>query len=374
MRHLALALPLSCLLACSSAPPGPGAAENEWGERLSADEEARDKEIAGLSVAVLKRERSAVAGVMTRDVHAKAHGCVRAEFTVEQGLPADYRAGVFSEPGRAYPAWIRFSNGSSKIQPDKTGDARGMAIKLMGVPGEKLLEGERTAGTQDFLLITHDAFFVKDGKDYAEFFRRLERGSNPAWFFFGRLPWRWKEFRAASRLVSRGKAMTDPLRGPYFSATPYLFGERGVVKYAARPCEPRPARRNARAGSPDYLRLNMAESLDPEKGTAACLRFLVQRRTEPAAMPVEDSRVPWDEGISPFVPVATIRIPPQSFGGDKAERFCENLSFTPWHSLPAHRPLGGINRTRKAVYEAVSAFRHEANGEKRREPEPDDAP
>lgn len=44
-----------------------------------------------------------------------------------------------------------------------------MAIKLMGVEGQKLLEGEKDARTQDFLLITHDAFFIKDAKDYLEF-------------------------------------------------------------------------------------------------------------------------------------------------------------------------------------------------------------
>lgn len=374
MRKTGLGLLLACGVGCSGSPAVPPPAENGYGESVSPGEEALDREIAALSVAVLKKERAAIAGVMTRDVHAKAHGCVRAEFTVDPGLPADLREGVFAEPGRTYAAWIRFSNGSSKIQPDKKADARGMAIKLMGVAGDKLMDGEKKAGTQDFLLITHDAFFVKDGKDYADFFRRLERGSNPAWFFFGRLPWRWKEFRAASKLVSRGKAMTDPLQGPYFSATPYLLGERSVVKYSARPCAPRPPRPNALSGSPDYLRLNMARSLDPKEGAPACLRFLVQRRTEPAAMPVEDSRVPWDEARSPFIPVATITIPAQSFDGGKHARFCENLSFTPWHSLPAHRPLGGINRTRKAVYEAVSAFRHEANGETRREPEAGEGP
>ena len=41
---------------------------------------------------------------------------------------------------------------------------------------------------------------------------------------------------------------------------------------------------------------------------------------------------------------------------------CDNLSFNPWHSLPEHRPIGGINRLRKAVYETVSAYRHERNG------------
>ena len=46
----------------------------------------------------------------------------------------------------------------------------------------------------------------------------------------------------------------------------------------------------------------------------------------------------------------------------------ENLSFTPWHSLPEHRPIGGINRVRKAVYLAVSTLRHRLNQAPRVEP------
>ena len=118
------------------------------------------------------------------------------------------------------------------------------------------------------------------------------------------------------------------------------------------------------------MRLNLSRSLDPRAGKPACLSFLVQKRAAPESMPVEDSRIPWDQEKSAFIPVATVTVPVQEFSGEARLRFCENLSFTPWHSLPAHRPLGNINRTRKAVYEAVSAFRHEANGEPRVEPAP----
>ena len=71
-----------------------------------------------------------------RDAHAKPHGCVLATFDVNTGLPNELRQGVFV-PGKRYQAWIRFSNGSSEISPDKDKDARGMAIKLIGVAGEK---------------------------------------------------------------------------------------------------------------------------------------------------------------------------------------------------------------------------------------------
>lgn len=378
MRKISLVFILSLIYGCSSEPTvsggAPAAHENEFGERMSPEEGVLNNGIADLSVSTLKKERGEGKGPMTRDVHAKAHGCVRAKFTINNDLPAEYRAGVFAEPGKEYPAWIRFSNGSAKVQPDGKGDARGMAIKLMDVEGDKLLENERKARTQDFLLISHDAFFVKDGKDYADFFRRIARGSNPAWFFFGRLPWRWKEFRAASQLIKKGKSMANPLFFRYFSATPYLLGEKHVVKYAVQPCTVNPDLRNHFSDSPDYLRLNMSKFLNVKEGTPACFQFMVQRRSERGAMPVEDSRVPWDQEKSAFVPVATLTIPVQEFDGEGSMRFCENLSFTPWHSLPAHRPLGNINRTRKVVYEAVSAFRCEFNGVSRREPAPEESP
>ena len=373
-RRLISGLLLISMIGCASTPTGGGKAkgvvENEFGERIPPDEGALNQEIADLSVALLKKSGGAAGkGPMTRDVHAKHHGCVRAIFAVNKDVPEEFRVGVFSGPGKEYAAWIRFSNGSPMIQDDKKKDARGMAIKLMGVEGDKVLENEREAKTQDFVLISHDAFFVKDGKDYADFIRRIERGSNPAWFFFGRLPWRWTEFSAARQLAKRGGKIINPLFAPYFSATPYLLGGKNVVKYSARPCAENPDIKNSSSDSPDYLRLNMAKYLDAQGGKSACFRFMVQKRVEPETMPVEDSRVPWEQLKSRFIPVATVTIPVQEFSSERQMRFCENLSFTPWHSLPAHRPLGNINRTRRQVYEAISKFRHESNHESRHEPD-----
>ena len=76
----------------------------------------------------------------------------------------------------------------------------------------------------------------------------------------------------------------------------------------------------------------------------------------------------WDEARSPPIEVAMIRIPRQRSDGAAQQAFCENLSFTPWHSLPEHRPIGGINRVRKAVYLAVSTLRHRLNQAPRVEP------
>ena len=89
--------------------------------------------------------------LVRRDAHPKHHAVVRGEFVVSGDVPDDLKHGIFATPGRV-PAWIRFSNGSPLVRPDRRRDQRGCAIKLVGIPGPKLLEHERDAVTQDFLL------------------------------------------------------------------------------------------------------------------------------------------------------------------------------------------------------------------------------
>ena len=77
--------------------------------------------------------------------------------------------------------------------------------------------------------------------------------------------------------------------------------------------------------------------------------FAVQLQTDADAMPIEDPVQEWSEAASPFRKVATIRILKQDFDSDKQRAFGENLSYSPRHSLPEHRPLGGVNRTQNRV-------------------------
>ena len=148
----------------------------------------------------------------------------------------------------------------------------------------------------------------------------------------------------------------------YWSVTPYLFGDI-PCKFSAKPCGSAFAF-NERQG-PNFLRDNLAKSLATAEAT---FDFCVQLRTKPEAMPVEDPRIEWREADSPFIPIARITIPRQTFETAEQTAFCENLSFTPWHGLDAHRPLGGINRARRVVYETISRLRHDINGTAREEP------
>ncbi len=286
---------------------------------------------------------------MRRDAHPKMHGVVRAEFTVEPDLPPEWRVGVFRQAA-TYEAWIRYSNQNAEIQSDLKGDIRGMAVKLMGVPGEKLLEQDRHATTHDFILISTPVFVTRDVAQFDALIKAMMAGILPMLWFFA------THWRATWNLVSAMKKIGNPLALRYWSTTPYLFGS-AAVKYSAIPKTPIDDCIPVNAG-PDYLREAMVERLG--RGEVS-FDFLAQKQLDAETMPIEDPGVAWSEAASPFFKLATIRIPMQEFDSAAQREFGENLSFNPWHCLPEHRPLGGINRARRIVYETISRFRHGRN-------------
>ena len=329
------------------------------------DEEAAIQKIEQITLQKLAQDYPGNTKPVRRDQHPKSHGCVKAEFTVHNNLPEKLRCGIFKEP-RTYNAWIRFSSSAPSIQPDIKKDAHGMAIKLVGVEGEKVLEAEKHEKTHDFILANNQAFFVRSTADYIIFADAFAKNKLLS-FFFRWNPFKWKLHELKSMLSATQKSVSNPLQIQYWSQTPYKLGNY-AVKYSAKPhssqSDPIPA-----SPSFNYLEEAMAKQLADED---AYFDFMIQVQTDPVKMPVEDATIIWDESLSPFEKVATIRIPSQVFNTPERLEFAENLSFTPWHALPEHRPLGSTNRVRRKVYEAVSKLRHERNDEPRREPTGDE--
>ena len=268
-----------------------------------------------------------------------------------RSLPESLAKGLFARPA-TYGAWIRFSNGSGKPAPDKEGDGRGMAIKVLGVAGSR-------TGTQDFIMINNPTFFVRDAIDYVTF----NRDANPFKYFVPDLnPLHARLHDMLTALAIAGRKVSNPLNSQYWSMTPYLYGDR-PCKYSARPVgAPSPFEDRSTA---DFLRDNLVKALDAGD---AVFDFCIQLQNDEEAMPVEDPTVVWCEDDAAFVPVARLTIARQGFDTPERRAFGENLSFTPWHGLDAHRPLGGINRVRRAVYETVSRLRHDLNGAVNAEP------
>ena len=295
-----------------------------------------------------------------RDAHAKSHGCVSAEFIVGDDLDDSLRHGIFRAP-RTYQAWIRFSSGALQVQSDTIRGVHGMAIKLLGVEGDKILTQERTERTQDFLMANNEVFFVRNALDYLDFTACLEAGRLPRFFLdWNPTRWRLKELLIAS--LATYKRVASPLEVQYWSQTPYKLGD-SAMKFTARPSSARIAKPSSQ--SENYLEEAMARRLTRDD---FWFDFLVQRQVNPFTMPIEDATVAWDRSLSPLRKVASVRIPRQEFVFAKRKMFDESLSYTPWHALPDHRPLGGINRARREVYTSISILRHLHNGARREEP------
>jgi catalase len=310
---------------------------------------------------------SGVAGAVPqpyrRDVHSKTHGCLKATFTVPDNLDSALRFGLFANPGR-YQTWIRFSSGKEYPQADSVHDARGMAIKVMGVKGRKLLEddGLPPAGTQDFPLMNATQFFIRNITEYAEFTKYLGSGlgvrANYGYFLGGftldARKWHLHEMMLAKKTLK--PAPDSLLNTQFYSVSAFRLGPQEYVKYSARPCKEASAAHVDRS-DPNFLRQEMVKRL--ASGTA-CFDFMVQLQVPGKDMPVEDTTVEWSEDDSPFLPVARLEIPSQQFEANND--LCEGLAFNPWHSLPEHRPVGVMNRIRKAVYLEVSRYRRQTNG------------
>ncbi|WP_083398571.1 catalase family protein [Nitrosomonas communis] len=296
-----------------------------------------------------------------RHVHTKAHGCVLADFQVNKTLRDEHQHGIF-QPSARYKAWIRFSNGGSDpTAEDKEGDGRGMAIKLMGVPGVKLLTDENY--TQDFMMINHPVFFINDPQKYLSLIQARSSSS-----LLTRLSAPLSLGIEGSIIAAKisGKKIGNPLYSRYWSMVPYQLGSgvnRRAMKYSAKPCiQMDNTLPSARPQDPNYLRTAMQQHLSTHD---ACFEFLIQTRDTStptgAALSVEMSTSEWEESVAPFFKIATITIPKQDFDKPAQHKFCENLSYTPWHSVSEHRPLGGVNRIRKVVYSSIANLRRSMN-------------
>jgi hypothetical protein len=343
-RHSAAALVLAVLLAsCGGGAP--------------ADETETIQKLIELSKETLRQRHET--GPTERFNQPRHTGCLRADFNVEANLPVELQVGLFSQPG-SYPTWIRLANASA--EPDTEEDFRGMSLKLMRVEGPKLVGA---SSTQDFVLNSHPVLFVGTPEDFLKFIDK-SLNSSPILFFLNPFDLHLKELG----IVRAGRQHhAGHLAIPYWSTTPYSLGPDRVVKYAAKPCGGVTAEL-VEDPTDGYLRDAMRGQL---ASGGACFEFMVQFQTDPESMPIEDATVEWDESVAPFHKVATVEIPPQPFESAAQTEFCENLAFNPWNSLAEHRPMGGLNRARKDLYQELAAFRHERNGVSYSEPTGDEA-
>ncbi|HEY2815726.1 MAG TPA: catalase family protein [Casimicrobiaceae bacterium] len=304
-------------------------------------------------------------GGFERGGNTKTHGIVRGEFIVHDDLAPNLRRGIFAEP-RTYRAWVRFSGPGPYITPDIDDVGfMSISIKLMGVPGPKLMDEEKF--TQDMFGVSPPTFVTPDTDANAQL--QIESVKNASIFYF-------VNFHRSHvlDLIMQSlwiKTQSSPFEAPYFSCVPYLLGEGQAMQYSVWPKSNKRTRIPRLPFRPpdDYLRNAMVAAL-----TAGDVEFDIrlQLQTDPHLMPIENNAVLWPERLSPRISVATLRLPRQQFDSPAQTAFARRLSYNPWHCIAEHRPLGNQSRARKQMYWMLSELRHSMNQAPRYEPTGDE--
>jgi len=304
-------------------------------------------------------------GGFERGGNTKTHGIVRGEFIVHDGLPANLRYGIYAQP-HTDRAWVRFSGPGPYITPDIDDVGfMSISIKLMGVPGPKLMDEEKF--TLDMFGVSTPTFVTPDTKANAQL--QIESVKNASIFYFLNLHRSHVlDFIMQSLWI---KTQSSPFEAPYFSCVPYLLGEGQAMQYSVWPKTTKrtPIPRLPFRPPDDYLRDAMVATL-AEEDVEFDIRLQLQ--TDSHLMPIENNAVLWPERLSPRISAATLRIPRQKFNSPAQMEFAKRLSYNPWHCIAEHRPLGNQSRARRRMYWELSKLRHTMNDVPHYEPTGDE--
>lgn len=304
-----------------------------------------------------------------RSVHAKSHGLLTGELVVPDDLPRELAQGIFARAGR-FPLVMRLSTVPGDILDDSVSTPRGMAIKILGVEGERL-PGSTGDSTQDFVMVNGPAFSAPNAKKFAGTLKLVgattdrAEGAKKALSAVLRGTERLIEAfggKSSTLLALGGQPETNPLGDTYYSQVPIRFGDF-VVKVSVAPRSPNltaltDAELNVN-GKPNGLRDAMVEHFASQGGE---WDLRVQFCTDTEAMPIEDASVVWPEEKSPYIDVARIVLPPQpAWDTARQQAIDDGLAFSPWHGVVAHRPLGSVMRARRVAYSVMAKFRAHHN-------------
>lgn len=338
-------------------------------EQIPADEAETTQELVKTLRSIIETT-SADYGHAVRSVHAKSHGLLQGELIVPDGLPPELAQGAFARAG-TFPVVMRFSTNPGDILDDKVSTPRGLALKIIGVEGERL-PGAEGQVTQDFVMQNALAFTAATPKAFLTTLKALARTTDKAPGMKQALS---AVLRGAESAVEAlggesgtlkslgGHPKTNLLGETYTTVVPVLYGSY-YGKIAIVPESPElVALKDAPVDlddKPNGLREAVNEFFATTGGE---WDVRVQLATDIEKMPVEDASKTWSEEESPYVTVARIRVAPQPAWTDaRSKAVDDGLAFSPWHGLSAHRPIGGVQRSRKPAYEMSSGFRGQFNG------------
>jgi hypothetical protein len=338
-------------------------------EQIGPDEDQTIRELAD-TLLLISEKTFADTGHALRSVHAKSHGIIEAELDVLPGLAPHCAQGLFARSAR-YPVVMRLSTIAGDILDDAVSIPRGMAIKILDVPGDRLPGSEGDA-TQDFLMADGPAFSAPNAGKFLASLKLLAKTTDRAQGLKKALSTVLRGVEAAVESVGAESALLKTLGGHrpshilgevFYSQAPIRYGDY-IAKMSLAPA------------SPELLALR--DVMLDIKGDRNALRAAVRQHfatrggvwdlraqlcTDLSVMPVEDASVVWPEDGSPYVTVGRITAAPQdTWSDEKIRRVDDGMSFSPWHGIAAHQPLGSVMRARNRTYRAAASFRSERNG------------
>lgn len=308
-------------------------------------------------------------GHSVRSVHAKSHGLLEGELRVLDDLPETLAQGVFSKPA-TYPVVLRISTNPGDILDDTVSAPRGLAMKIIGVEGQRL-PGSEASTTQDFIMVNGPAFLAPSAKDFNKSLKLLAATTDTGQLWKKLISALFRKTTVALNAIGveggslkglGGEAMTHPLGETFYTQTPFRYG-KNIAKLSVAPVSATLRYLKDKpvdlSGKPNGLRAAVIDYFRTHGGE---WEMRVQLCTNPETMPVEDASVPWPEDESPYVVVAKLTVKAQpAWSEERARQADDGLSFSPWHGIVDHQPLGSINRARKDVYEMSAAFRSAHN-------------
>jgi len=289
-----------------------------------------------------------------RTFHAKSIGLVEAKLEVpdiRHKSDKNFRVGLFEKPGM-YKAWIRFTNGSDNPNSaDGKSGARGMAIKVLNVPGTSFLDKDQHGNTQDIILLTSRNFVPGTGG----------LSLNGVKVALGTLGEKIINFLEVVSVSTRGVLtfIKSPIKTPnileemYFSCTPYAFGDKQAIKWHVKPLKTITSLMPIEPVE-NFLRERLIRDLSKYAKEDVSFALYVQFQENPEKEPIDNSAVIWK---TKFYRVATIHIPKQKLNTPERMEMDKKLTFSPGHASMEHRPLGTVNAVRRKVYEVLAKER-----------------
>ena len=343
-------------------------------ETIQPEETETSNQIAAtlldISRKVGQRQRHTV-----RSVHAKSHGLLKAEFSVLPDLDQHLRQGLFAEE-KSYGAVMRFSTNPGDILSDHISTPRGLAIKVSGVEGE-MLPNHAGHVTQDFVFNNASTFHAPNTKEFLKGITLLDKHADDSEALKQAVSSAAQTAEEGLELIKQkssflkgfGHPPTHPLGETYHTAVPLRFGNYFGKLHLVPISDNLISLKGKHIDHPTSWNAVKDSIIAFFERETAVWELRVQLCTDLEKMPVEDASVEWTEQLSPSLPLARITAQTQNAYSDARRVWVdEQLSFNPWHSLAAHRPLGNIMRARFQSYKASSEYRHSAEGRPMIEP------